>query len=123
MDPQMLNMLIYAGVALAGYGVHWLQARQAQPAAPPIPVNGVPTSPTPAPADHVTIGHGALLKLMLGALTAGASSIIPAMPAAPALPAPSPTPPAQPIDLNALIRLLQQPQAPQPAASPAIPVS
>ncbi len=110
MDVNSMGMLIYAGVAAAGYVVAWLQHRQPTPSTPVVPVlPGV----TPAP-DSLTIGHGLILKLIANALSG--------LPAAP-IPA-TPVPAGQP-DLSQLLALamaLLQAKPAVPVATPVPPV-
>ena len=127
MDPATMNMLIYAGLAVGGYAVHWLQARQTgTPASSPVQPLTPDASPlAPASPNHLTIGHGALINLLLGAFSAGISAT-PATPSLPSIPvAPTPALPGQPaaapVDVAALVQMfLTHLQAVQPA--PTLPV-
>jgi hypothetical protein len=110
MDVNSMGMLIYAGVAAAGYVVAWLQHRQPSTPNPP----AVPVLPgvTPAP-DSLTIGHGLILKLIANALSS--------LPAAPSVPA-APVPAGQP-DLSQFLALAMALLQAKPAPAPTVTVT
>lgn len=101
MELSTQSMLIYAAIAVGGYFLRWLQARNnptpapdnATPPANPLPI--LPGSP-----GRISIGHGELLSMLLSMLFAPPPVPIPSVP----LP---PTPPQDaPDNTNALLRQL-----------------
>lgn len=114
MDMNLTTMLIYAGLAVGGYAVRWLQNRNAQPTQPPI-------VPLPGPDGELRIGNGLLLSLIVNAVKAGMGGLptVPGQPTPPVIPA-VPAPQPQPVDLNELLKLLQKLlNAPPPTQPPA----
>lgn len=90
-------------IAVASYGLRWLQTRQSTPAtpSPEVPV------PIPAPGDRLTIGNGLLISLFANAFKAGlsASPILPGTPSPPAAPLQAPM---QPGELDEIFRKLRE---------------
>lgn len=97
MDPATISLLTHFGLAIAGAAVGWYVKHHSTK----------PTDPVAAPPGHITIGHGALLQLLLGVLSA--------------VPAPT-DPPSDPaaLDVNGLLAKLLQ-LITKPASDPVAP--